>query len=65
MTVVTRSLTWQASAWTTGPIRLRQGGMEHSFSGNLAQRAKFPEKETESTTLPQAKSAVIGNKWPV
>jgi hypothetical protein len=39
--------------------------MEHSFSGNLAQRAKFPEKETESTTLPQAKSAVIGNKWPV
>jgi hypothetical protein len=30
MTRVTRSGSNQASAWTHGPMRLRQGGMEHA-----------------------------------
>jgi hypothetical protein len=54
MTRLTRSLTWQASAWTTGPIRLRQGGRSHSFSQKFCTLCKIFVKKKKCTMLPQA-----------
>jgi hypothetical protein len=55
MTQVTQSLTWQASAGTTGPIRLRQGGTNHSFFTNMwLCEPHVCEKDKKSTMLPQA-----------
>jgi len=48
ITGVTQSVPNQASAWTTGPIRLRQGGMEHSFSGKFGSPSQIFRKKTKT-----------------
>ncbi len=45
MTGLTRSVPNQASAWTTVPMRLRQGGRFHLFHKKFAQSANFLGKE--------------------
>jgi hypothetical protein len=48
-------LTRQASAWTNGPIRLRQGGRFHIFFTKILHYVQnFCEKEKKCTMLPQA-----------
>ncbi len=37
----------QASAWTTGPIRLRQGGMGHAFSEKFGTTCQIFRKKTK------------------
>jgi hypothetical protein len=54
ITGLTRSVPNQASAWKNGPIRLRQGGMEHSFSGTFGSPSQMFRKKIKSTMLPQA-----------
>ncbi len=39
----------QASAWTTGPLRLRQGGMGHSFSGTCGSERHMFRKKTKTS----------------
>jgi len=41
MTRVTRSVLNQASAWTNGPMRLRQGGRFHAFSKKCFTRCNI------------------------
>jgi hypothetical protein len=50
------------SAWTNGTIRLRQGGMGHTFSGKFGSESQIFRKRQKSTTLPQAKYTVIGSR---
>jgi hypothetical protein len=48
-------LTWQASAWTNSPIRLRQGGRFQIFITKILHRVQnFYDKDQKRTMLPQA-----------
>jgi len=59
-TGVTRSVPNQVLIWMNGPIRLRQGGMGHSFSQKFYTLCKIFVKKKKSTMLPQANRVSIG-----
>jgi hypothetical protein len=58
-------LTWQASAWTNGPIRLQQGGMEHSFSGKFGSPSQIFRKKIKKYHAAAGDSDVYRVKRPV
>jgi len=59
------SVSNQASAGTTGPIRLRQGGMELSFSGECSSESHILRKKLKKYHAAAGDSAVHRVKRPV